>query len=264
MNKMMKISNLLKSLPMGIRLFKCIGKYNNYYREIGKLRKGGDVEKEREFIAFATGVWIDEVMDIFHITLNVEGRENIPMEEPCVFICNHEGYGDIFVLFKALKGKQIGFITKEEIRRVPYFGKWITAVRGVFISRGDLRGALETIREGISYLKQGFSLVIFPEGTRSHGPVMNGFKGGSFKLATRAKVPVVPVALNGTYHLCEENDYIRNTATVDIVIHPPVETASLDSRGLAELPRRVENIIRGTFDKLVIKEEQRLKGGSRP
>lgn len=254
--------SIIKSIPMGFKLFRCVRKYTPYMAKLEELRKSGDEVKEREMIANATGIWVDEVIDIFNITVNVEGRENIPMDKACVFICNHEGYGDIFVLFRALAGKQLGYVAKEGLRKVPYFGKWIELVRGVFIARGDARAALKSIGEGVNLLKRGYSLAIFPEGTRSRGPVMNEFKAGSFKLATKAKVPVVPIALNGTYHLYEEENTIKKTATVDIVIHPPIDTASLDRHETAVLPETVENIIRSTFDELVIKENKRKEGGN--
>ena len=253
--------NIFKSIPLGLKLFRCIGKYTPLLREIENIRETGDVEKERRYIAEKTGIWVDEVIDIFNLTVNVKGHENVPMDEPCVFICNHESYGDIFVLFRALAGKQIGFVAKEDLKKVPYFGKWITAIRGVYIERGDARAALRSIQKGVSFLKQGFSLVIFPEGTRSHGPVMGEFKAGSFKLATKARVPVVPISLNGTYHVFEEHNVITGGATVDIVIHPPIDTASLSRHEVAELPQHVETIIKNSFNDLVRIEEERLKGG---
>lgn len=254
--------SIIKSIPMGLKLFRCVRKYNPYMGKIQEIKDSGDFEKEREMISYATGIWVDEVIDIFNITVNVEGRENIPMDQPCVFICNHEGYGDIFVLFRALAGKQVGYVAKDALSKVPYFGKWITMIRGVYIARGDARAALKSISEGVKLLKNGFSLAIFPEGTRSRGPVMNEFKAGSFKLATKAKVPVVPISLNGTYHLFEEENTIKKTATVDIVIHPAIDTASLDRHETAMLPTTVENIIRSTFDELVIKENKRKEGGN--
>ncbi len=246
---------------MGYKLFRCIGKYNPYLKKVEALKTAGDFEKERELIAYATGIWVDEVIDIFDLTVNVEGRENIPMDEPCVFISNHESYGDIFVLFRALAGKQTGYVAKDTLGKVPYFGKWIKAIRGVFIQRGDARAALKSIQEGVNLIKQGFSLCIFPEGTRSRGPVMGEFKAGSFKLATKAKVLVVPISLNGTYHVYEECNVITGGATIDIKIHPPIDTASLNRHELAELPHKVEEIIRSSFNELVKKEEKRLKGG---
>ena len=90
------------------------------------------------------------------------------------------------------------------LSKIPIFGKWVTRIRGIYIHRGDARASLKTINEGVEYLKQGFSLVIFPEGTRSRSSAMAEFKHGSFKLATKARVPIVPVTLNGGYHTYEE------------------------------------------------------------
>ena len=161
-------------------------------KDIAAAREAGDNEKERELIAYWTALWVDRVIDIFDLTVNISGKENVPDNGPCVFISNHEGYGDIVVLFKALEGRQIGFIAKDALENVPYFGKWIKAIRGVFIKRGNTREALKSIQAGVDTLKDGFSLVIFPEGTRSRGPRMAEFKAGSFKLATKSEGSYCP------------------------------------------------------------------------
>ena len=161
---------LFRNIPNGIRLFRSVGIFNKHMKDIAAAREAGDNEKERELIAYWTALWVDRVIDIFDLTVNISGKENVPDNGPCVFISNHEGYGDIVVLFKALEGRQIGFIAKDALENVPYFGKWIKAIRGVFIKRGNTREALKSIQAGVDTLKDGFSLVIFPEGTRSRGP----------------------------------------------------------------------------------------------
>ena len=73
---------------------------------------------------------------------------------------------------------------------------------------------------------------------------MGEFKAGSFKLATKAKVPVVPVTIDGSYHMFEDRSIITSGAEVNMIIHPPIETADLDRKEASELHTRVENIIR--------------------
>ncbi|MFR7989317.1 MAG: lysophospholipid acyltransferase family protein [Anaerovoracaceae bacterium] len=250
---------LFRNIPNGIKLFRSVGIFNYYLKDIEAARIAGDTDKEREIIAYATGLWVNRVIDIFDLHINVEGRENLPEDGPCVFISNHEGYADIVVLFKALEGRQIGFIAKDSLEKVPYFGKWIRAIRGVFIKRGNTRDALKSIQAGVDVLKQGFSLVIFPEGTRSHGPKMGSFKAGSFKLATKSKVPIVPVTINGTYHMFEEREVITGGAHVDVIIHPAIDTASLDRHQIANITHEVENTIRETLDRLVGEESAKMK-----
>lgn len=250
---------LFRNIPNGIKLFRSVSIFNYYMKDIAAAKAAGDFDKEREIIAHATGVWVDKVIDMFDLTVNVSGRENLPENGPCVFISNHEGYGDIVVLFKALEGWQIGFIAKDALEKVPYFGKWIKTIRGVFIKRGNTREALKSIQAGVDTLKQGFNLVIFPEGTRSHGPRMAGFKAGSFKLATKAKVPIVPITINGSYDLFETRDIITGGAVIDVVIHPAIDTASLDRHQIANITHEVENTIRTTLAQLIEEREAKSR-----
>lgn len=235
---------IIRNIPNGAKLFRSVSIFNNYLGEIDELRQAGKKEEERALLAKATGQWVNKVMDLFDITINIRGKENIPMDRPCVFYANHQGYADIVVMLKATEGKQIGFIAKDSLEKLPYFGKWIRALHGVFIKRGDAKAALRSIQAGVNELKDGYSLVIFPEGTRSHGHEMGEFKAGSFKLATKAKVPVVPVTIDGSYHMFEDRDIITSGAEVNMIIHPPIETADLDRKEASELHTRVENIIR--------------------
>ena len=235
---------IIRNIPNGAKLFRSVSIFNNYLGEIDELRQAGKKEEERALLAKATGQWVNKVMDLFDITINIRGKENIPMDRPCVFYANHQGYADIVVMLKATEGKQIGFIAKDSLEKLPYFGKWIRALHGVFIKRGDAKAALRSIQAGVNELKDGYSLVIFPEGTRSHGHEMGEFKAGSFKLATKAKVPVVPVTIDGSYHMFEDRSIITSGAEVNMIIHPPIETADLDRKEASELYTRVENIIR--------------------
>ena len=235
---------IIRNIPNGAKLFRSVSIFNNYLGEIDELRQAGKKEEERALLAKATGQWVNKVMDLFDITINIRGKENIPMDRPCVFYANHQGYADIVVMLKATEGKQIGFIAKDSLEKLPYFGKWIRALHGVFIKRGDAKAALRSIQAGVNELKDGYSLVIFPEGTRSHGHEMGEFKAGSFKLATKAKVPVVPITIDGSYHMFEDRSIITSGAEVNMIIHPPIETADLDRKEASELHTRVENIIR--------------------
>lgn len=168
-------------------------------------RPPGDFEREREVILKASSLWGAMVFDMFNSKLNVTGLENVPDEGPVVFVGNHQGYADIIAYCAAFKKFQFGFVAKEELAKIPLYGPWIRRIRSVFIERDDPRASLEAINRGIEYIEQGFSLVIFPEGTRSKGPDPGEFRKGSLKLATKPKVPIIPVSLDGSYKFFEEN-----------------------------------------------------------
>ena len=90
----------------------------------------------------------------------------------------------------------------------------------------------------------GMKMVIFPEGTRSKGGPTHEFKAGSFKLATKSKVPIIPVTINGSYNLLEANGGGKiKSSNVEVIIHAPIETSKLSKEELASLHETVENII---------------------
>ncbi len=248
-----------RNIPGGFKLFNSVRVFGKAMKTIDAAREAGDKEKEKAVIGENVAVWIDDLMRLYDITINIEGKENIPREDGFVFISNHQGYADIIVLLKVMEGRQVGFIAKENLQKVPYFGKWISAIRGVYIKRGDAREALKSIQAGVNHIKEGFNLVIFPEGTRSRRPEMGEFKPGSFKLATKAKVPIVPVAINGTRHFFEDRGIFTNGVVIDVKVLPAIDTKSLDRQELANIPHQVENNIRETLAELVDKEKNRTE-----
>ncbi len=234
----------------GVRIIRSVHVFNKRIKDIEAAKASGDFEEERRIIAEATGIWVNKVIKILDLNIDVQGQENIP-EGPCVFFSNHQSYADIPIFFKACEGKQIGFIAKDSLAKAPYFGKWIRTIRGIFITRGDTRDSLKSFKIGVDYLKDGFSLVIFPEGTRSQGDHMREFKAGSFKLATKAGVPVVPVTISGAYRTVEETGIITKGVHVDVVIHPAIETAGMNRSEMNKLPQRVEATVRDTLNQLI-------------
>jgi 1-acyl-sn-glycerol-3-phosphate acyltransferase len=96
----------------------------------------------------------------------------------------------------------------------------------------------------VALLRQGFSLVVFPEGTRSKGGPMRPFKKGSLRLAAKPGVPVVPVTHAGCYRIFEESGVIRSDLRVRFYIHPPIETAGMSKQEAAALTETAERTIR--------------------
>lgn len=220
--------------------------YINHFRAFGKAidaaRAAGDDVEERRCILKATTDCGTRFFRDFGCTLHVDGLENLPDEGPVVLVGNHQGYADIAAYFAAFTKFQFGFVAKEELAKIPFYGSWMPRIRSLFIKRDDPKASLETIREGVALLKRGFSLVIFPEGTRSKGPVPGPFMKGSLKLATRAKVPIVPISMNGTYKIYEETG-VFTPADVHIIVHEPIETKSLSREEERTLNEKVEQII---------------------
>lgn len=233
---------IIQNIPSAFKLYSTLKHLNLFKKEIDDAKSKGDFQRERDTIRKAQTTWGNNVLRIFGSSLTVEGKENLPEQGPVVFVGNHQGYADIIAYCAALETPQFGFIAKEDLGKIPVYGTWIKRIRSVLIKRGDARASLRAIDEGIKLIEQGFSLMIFPEGTRSKGPDPGEFKKGSIKLATKPGVPIIPVSLNGSYKMYEETGVLKG-ADIKVLIHPPIETKGLSRPEEKALTGKVEEII---------------------
>ncbi len=193
--------------------------------------------------------WATRLLQKAGAQIQVEGLENIP-QGPCVFVGNHQGYFDIPLLLSRLDCPH-PIIAKKEIAKIPLVRGWMEELRCLFIDRENARQAMDCLKEANGLLQEGYSVVIFPEGTRSKGGPIKDFKGGGIRLATRAKVPVVPLCIEGTYKIMEQNHYWIHPAQVRLRILPPVETAELGREQIRALDEQLHDLIDGQRQQLL-------------
>ena len=124
------------------------------------------------------------LLKISGVTIEVNGLENIP-DEASLFVGNHSSYFDIIVTGATIPGG-VGFVAKDSLGKIPGLSSWMKRIHCLFLDRSDVRKGLQTILEGVDYLKEGYSMCIYPEGTRSTTGELGEFKGGSLKMAQRA------------------------------------------------------------------------------
>ena len=241
---------ILKNIIPIIELYDALKYLRPFKKEISKAEKAGDYEREREYILKAETTWANHLINTFDIKLNLNGKENLPDVGPVVYVANHQGYADIFLTCAVLNRFQFAFVAKDILQKIPLYGKWIKRIRSVFIKRDDARASLRAIDEGVRFIEKGFSLMIFPEGTRSKGGPVGEFKKGSLRLATKPGVPVIPITISGTFSIFEEYGYIKKGVSVDMIIHPAIETAGMEKSAANNLSAEVEKIVMGGFEKL--------------
>ena len=251
---------IFRNIPALFKLYGSLPKLQTLKKQIDSAREAKEYEAERKYIRQACDIWSDTLIKSFGMELHVSGKENLPTEGPVVFVSNHQGYADIIMQLAALDTIQFGFVAKDDLIKIPLFGKWILRIRSVSMHRDETKEAVKAILEGIKYIKDGFSLMIFPEGTRSKGPEMGKFKKGAFKLATKPKVPIVPVTIHGSYRAFEDNGVFKG-ARVDVVVHPPVETKDLSKQDETALVNQVETTIRDSLLKL--QEDEKIRNGQK-
>ena len=176
--------------------------------------------------------------------ITVHGKQNIPKDKTVLFVSNHQSDFDIAIFLAMIPEKKEGFVAKVELEKIPFLSAWMKRIHCIFLDRNDMKQSAKTILEGIKLLKSGHSMVVFPEGTRSKCDEMGEFKAGSFKLATKSKVPIVPVTIDGSYKILEGSKYRICPAKVNVYIHEPIETENLSKQCESKLPEMVEKIIR--------------------
>ena len=221
--------------------------FASFFRiKIKFLTNKGDLEGRRNYIHKVTSNWAKLVMKAAGAKINIIGLENVPKDETLLFVSNHQSNFDIPLLLSCIDVPK-GFIAKKELENWPFISTWMKYINCIFMDRDNLRKSAEAIVDGIKILNSGYSMVVFPEGTRSKGKPVDEFKGGSFKLATKSKCIIVPITINGTYKLMESNKNLVKSADIELVIHPPIETHKLDKEELENLPETVHSIISNKY-----------------
>ncbi len=156
----------------------------------------------------------------------VKGLENIPKGEPVLFVSNHKSYFDIALAYMTLPNPT-GFVAKAELEKIPFLSWWMRLIHCLFLDRSDMRAGLKTILTGIEMIKDGYSVFIAPEGTRTHERYPLPFKEGSLKMAEKTGCLIIPVAILGTDDLFENSvPWIKKAATV-IEYGTPIDLKTL-------------------------------------
>jgi 1-acyl-sn-glycerol-3-phosphate acyltransferase len=186
--------------------------------------------------------------------VRVHGLENLPPPgTPVVYMANHQSYMDIPTIFGFLP-VQFRIIAKESLFRVPFMGWHLSRAGNIPINRSNRREAMRSITRAAERIREGTSVVVFPEGTRSRSGVLQPFKAGSFKLAAAAGVPIVPIVIVGTCKVLRKDTVVFHPATVDMHICPAVSTAGSDDTLLDELMEHVRSQMAETLIPLGLAE----------
>ncbi len=159
-----------------------------------------------------------------------KGREKLPKGEAALYVANHRSYFDIILLDSRMP-VPTAIIAKKELKAVPMLNWWMVLKHCKFLDRSDIKQNLKIVLECIEEAKNGQTILIFPEGTRSKGDSeldMLEFKEGSMKIALKSGIKVVPVAIHGTRDILEKQFPLIKASDVTISYGDPIDPASLD------------------------------------
>ena len=155
--------------------------------------------------------------------LVIKGKENLWSHRPAVFILNHQSSMDMFIAAKLIR-KNVRGIAKKSLKNIPILGQMMQAGGVIFIDRKNRAKAIEAMKPAVDALKNGTSIIIFPEGTRSKSYTLGKFKKGAFHLAMAAKVPIVPIILTNAIDSIPEDGGIFKPAAVEVKVLSPIPT----------------------------------------
>lgn len=216
------------------------------------LESRGMIKEKNELVDTIMKKWSSNLLKISGCSVEIVGTENIPKDRNVLFVSNHQGNFDIPILVKYIE-KSKGFIAKKELSKMPMLGEWMKVMNCVFMDRNNPRESIGAIKRGIELLKQGYSLVIFPEGTRSEDGRLGTFKAGGLKLATKSKVDVVPITIDGTIDIMRKNSLLIKPAKVRVTVYPVIDMNEF-SGDTKELTDELEKIISSNLQQKVCVE----------
>ena len=177
------------------------------------------------------------------VRLTVKGLENVPKDQPVLYVGNHRSYFDIVIGYTLAKNNT-GFVAKKSMEKLPFISVWMKFINCQFLDRDNIKEGLKTILKCIELIKEDTSIWIFPEGTRSPGDEMLPFKEGSFKIAEKTCCPIVPVAITDTEEIFENHmPRIRGTK-VTFTFGEPIDIKSMDKDTRRHLGTHVQEIIK--------------------
>jgi 1-acyl-sn-glycerol-3-phosphate acyltransferase len=171
-------------------------------------------------------VFADRMMKATGIKLEVEGRERVPPDGVFVYMSNHQSHTDIPVLFATVPAKTLRMIAKTELFNIPIFGKAARDAGFVEVDRGNREKAVQSLRHAEAAIKNGVSIWIAPEGTRSQTGMLGPLKKGGFHLAIGTHTPIVPVKIIGTDKvLPAHGKSMKKGQTVRVIFGAPIPVA---------------------------------------
>ena len=187
--------------------------------------------------AFATfwgkiGLWLAGAQ------IKTEGAEHILQGQPAIYMANHQSNFDIQTLYAGLP-IQFRWLAKKELFDVPGFGFAMKRAGYIPVDRANRKKSIQSMTVAADKIRQGASVIIFPEGTRSPDGNLLPFKKGGFMLALQSGAPIIPVAISGSRDLMPKHSLRICGGTVNIRIFPPIETSALTT---ADRDRVLEDV----------------------
>lgn len=179
---------------------------------------------------------------IYDVKVNIEGLDNWVENKPCVIIANHQSNFDALLLLLIndfSKFAPVAFIAKKELQNHKIFKNFVYLIDVLFLDRNNPRQALTVLMEAKELIRVPRSLVIFPEGTRSHGFTLNEFKAAALKIAYQVYTPIIPIVIVNSYQVFDKN--YRGKKQIHLIIQKPHQPANFINIATDVLAKNIQS-----------------------
>jgi len=195
-----------------------------------------------QFFSFYPGMlWSKIACWLVFCPIKVRGRENLVKGQSYVFVSNHQSAFDIFLIYGYL-GVPIKWMMKVGLLKIPLVGAACRSAGFIFVDNSTPQAAKRSIAEAKRRLKDGASIIAFPEGSRSKNGKIGRFRKGAFQVAIEQHLPIVPVTLNGPYHVMPSGTFNIYPHRMEMIIHPSVFPDESTITGMKDLQHIADEV----------------------
>jgi 1-acyl-sn-glycerol-3-phosphate acyltransferase len=193
-------------------------------------------------------LWARMLLWLANTRVEVIGREYVRRDRPHIFMANHQSDFDILIVLAHIPG-QFRWIAKKELFKIPVFGTAMRNAGYIEIDRQNHEKALQSLGEAARKIREGKSVVTFPEGARSKDGTVKPFKQGIFYLAIESGVPIIPISIIGAGEIMPKRSLNVKPGRITMVIDRPVDVSAYTKETRSELIERVRNVIIGNVER---------------
>ena len=189
--------------------------------------------------------WAKVIIRSLRLPVAVEGRENLEKGQSYVFVANHQGAFDIFLIYGYL-GRNFKWMMKRQLRSIPFVGFACERSHQIFVDKRGVSKIKKTYDDARAILNQGYSVTVFPEGARTFTGHMAQFKKGAFALADELQLPVVPLTINGSFDVLPRQRGFNFVSwhPLRLTIHQPIYP-------VGQGPENVNATLRQAYDSVM-------------
>ena len=209
------------------------------------------ITPDENMIHRVANIWAKMLLAIANTKVEIIGGENVLTEKPQIFMANHQSDFDILIVLAHLQG-QFRWIVKKELFQIPLFGRAMQSAGYIEIDREDREKAIMGIDKAAMKIREGKSVMSFPEGSRSNDGKIKPFKHGMFYLAIKSGVPIVPISIIGAGEIMPKRSLHIRPGKITMVIDRPIDVTGYSIENRQELIDRVQNIITRNYEARLI------------